>query len=264
MAEISRPLKIFLWACAILWMGSGVLSFFFFDRYSGMLLIFSFLMLVGLFGVAAAVLWALKRILAFFHPGAQIDAQVLNKEIEIGSTLKSFFAGAQGREKPQGTLVLSSKEEPIPPDIKHPESAIHHPVNKRQNTKKSALPLSAKVIDFLSEPAEKGRMTNLQTLLLLSCLLCAYIALILHLAGSWTNAVAVGKFILAIGLPILLLSLFKTGRKILTVLLYSLRVFLIIFDILSLFGGGRSGRSSGGGFSGGGGGFGGGGASGKW
>lgn len=248
--RISTPLRIFLWVCSGLWLGGGVLSFFLFDRYFGMLLLFSFVMLVGLVGLAAAVIWTVERIFVFFHLKFHLEDDVLDK---------AFWTGVPGSEKPKGTLVLSSKSETASPVDVSQASADPRPVKKRYTPRVDAKPLFTRVWDFLSEPAKQGRMSNLLTLFLLFVLLSGVTALVWLLAGSWVNFVVVGKFVFAIGFPIFLLSLFETGRTILKGLFMFLQVIMCVLDLMSGISGGRGGK-----FAGGGGGFGGGGASGKW
>jgi hypothetical protein len=249
MPSLSNPMKIFLWIIAGLWLGGGVIAFFLFDRHTGMLVLLSFVMVVGLFGLATLLLWVVKRIFELLHMEFRLDGPVLDKDIEIGSKLKALFAGAPDSEKPQRTLVLSAKAETTSPLAEHQKLSNPGPVDKKHQRKTDAKAMFDTAISYLGVAA---------------VFLAVPTAIVWLITGSREMFLFTMKYLLAIGLPLLLLSLFETGRKVLTILFYVLRVFLVIFEFLSLFSGGRGGRSVSGGFSGGGGGFDGGGASGKW
>lgn len=164
--------------------------------------------------------------------------------------------------KPKGALVLSSKTDTSAPGaaaLRDADSLQPH----RKNSLTNAKPQSVRIKDFLFAPPEKGKLSNLTALILLSILIggivLVYGYIIWLLSASPGTFRAILKFLLFVGLPILLLSLFETGRKILKGLFIVLQVLLCVLDLVSSISGGRSR-----GFSGGGGEFGGGGASGKW
>jgi hypothetical protein len=92
------PLRIFLWACAALWLLGGTVSYFLGDREYGLLLLISFLILSGLVAVAAAVLWVLHWILALFHVKLKLPVD-------------------QGISFPKAALVLSSKTDTASLDL---------------------------------------------------------------------------------------------------------------------------------------------------
>lgn len=243
-ARISTWLQIFLWVCAGLWLGSGVVSFFAFDRN----LVYAIGMLVmsgPVIGLAAAVLWVLDR-------------RAQSAEVAPG---EAVLTGLDGRDKPKGSLVLSSKTETASPAVAGQGSAEPLPANEMTASTTAGTPL-------LSEPPAK-RWSSIvaaaaPALVFLAVLLSPF-GYIWYQVGTKVFLTFLG-ILLAIGLPIFLLSLFETGRKILKglfaflqLLFVGLQVITVILDLVS---GGSKG--SGGDFAGGSGGFGGGGASGKW
>ncbi|MBI5847897.1 MAG: hypothetical protein HZB31_08110 [Nitrospirae bacterium] len=164
--------------------------------------------------------------------------------------------------KPKGALVLSSKTDTSAPGAAALRNADSVQPN-RKNSLTNAKPLSVRIKDFLFAPPEEGKLSNLTALVLLSILIggivLVYGYIIWLLSASPGTFRTMLKFLLFVGLPILLLSLFETGRKILKGLFIVLQVLLCVLDMVSSISGGRSR-----GFSGGSGEFGGGGASGKW
>lgn len=231
---ISTPMRIFLWVIVSLWLGGGVLSFFLLDRYTGMLLMFSFLMVFGLVGLVAALLWVLERILAFLHLKFKVQ------DVDLGK------------------LVLSSKTETVSPVAPSQGTLDALPVGKTDVPATGVKSLRSRIWAFLSEPPAKGQMSNRRALIVIAIFLGVVISpfgYIWYSVGT-TKFLTFMKYLLAIGIPILLLSLFETGRNILKGLFMFLQLLIVFFEII----GGVSSKGS----SDSGGGFGGGGASGKW
>jgi uncharacterized membrane protein YgcG len=129
-----------------------------------------------------------------------------------------------------------------------------------KDSTKPVKPLPGRIWDFLSEPPAKGKLSNLTALILVTLLVggifLTYGYIIWLLSGSPATFRMVLKMLLFVGLPILILSFFETGRKILMLLFVFLQLIMCVLNIFS--------KERDGGFSAGGGESGGGGASGKW
>ena len=134
---------------------------------------------------------------------------------------KTVWTGGSGSEKRTGALVLSSKTDTASPVVASRSAADY-------------LPLLFFLVVVISP-----------------------FGYIWYSVGT-AKFLTFMKYLLAIGIPILLLSLFETGRNILKSLFIFLQALMCFLDIVSSISGGRRQGSSGGGE------FGGGGASGKW
>lgn len=226
---ISAPLKKFFYICAGIWFGGGVCSYFFIDRDLGMFLVLCFIILAGFVGLVTTT----KRILAFLNPSHHhIETHALDKDmLEHGSKLsKAFWREAFGRAEPQGKLSLSSKTEYASPVVLHRESSVSRPEKEQPVAPAIQTPLLTRIRGFLSGSIAQGKRSDLTRVILLPGLIGSTVVIIWFIAGSWEMFQASVTLILAVGIPLMLLSAFETGRKMLHVLL---RVLVQVLDVIA-------------------------------